>query len=282
MHQTALRPVRAGALALTSAALAAAGLAAPSNAQTRAADAPSAPVIVAHMGKNISLSRASVRAGKVTFVVRTGKGDHTMQIARLRHGYSMQQAGADINKAFGGDIDAINRVDNGVDFRGGAEARPGKAGEFTTSLGSGHYVVLDQSGPGLAMLDVHGTRVARRAPRTTGGIDIFTYGFATTGSLPHRGMVRLTNRSDQPHFVEFQHVKRGTTAKMVKRALMSPNQPSFALPGGTGTGVISPNRGQSFRYDLKPGRYLIACWWPDFKTGMPHAMMGMWKLIDLR
>lgn len=282
MHHTARHPLRTGALALTSAALAVGGLAAPSGAQTLRADAPAAPVIVAHMGKNITLSRTSVRAGRITFVVRTAKGGHTMQIARLRHGYTMQQAGADINKAFGGDVDAVNRVDNGVDFRGGAEAHPSRPGQFTTSLGRGHYVVLDQNGPGLAMLDVHGTRAPRRAPHATGAIDIFTYGFAPSGTLPHRGFVHLANRSDQPHFVEFQHVKRGTTPKMVRRALMGNSRPAWALPGGTGTGVMSPGRGQVFRYDLKPGRYLIACWWPDFKTGMPHAMMGMWKLITLR
>jgi hypothetical protein len=35
------------------------------------------------------------------------------------------------------------------------------------------------------------------------------------------------------------------------------------------------------RYDLPRGEYLIACFWPDRLTGMPHAFMGMWKLVQL-
>jgi hypothetical protein len=26
----------------------------------------------------------------------------------------------------------------------------------------------------------------------------------------------------------------------------------------------------------------VMCFWPDDETGMPHAFMGMWKLISLR
>ena len=29
------------------------------------------------------------------------------------------------------------------------------------------------------------------------------------------------------------------------------------------------------------GKYLVACFWPDYITGMPHFFMGMWKLINL-
>jgi len=25
----------------------------------------------------------------------------------------------------------------------------------------------------------------------------------------------------------------------------------------------------------------VACFWPDYFTGMPHAFMGMWKLVTL-
>jgi hypothetical protein len=34
-------------------------------------------------------------------------------------------------------------------------------------------------------------------------------------------------------------------------------------------------------YDLPAGEYLLACFWPDRFTGMPHFFMGMWKLINL-
>jgi hypothetical protein len=34
-------------------------------------------------------------------------------------------------------------------------------------------------------------------------------------------------------------------------------------------------------YDLPAGKYFIACFWPDYFTGMPHFLMGMWKLVTI-
>jgi hypothetical protein len=58
-------------------------------------------------------------------------------------------------------------------------------------------------------------------------------------------------------------------------------QPTFILPAHTGTGVVSPKFGEMFQYSLPRGEYLFACFWPDRLTGMPHAFMGMWKLVQL-
>ena len=45
--------------------------------------------------------------------------------------------------------------------------------------------------------------------------------------------------------------------------------------------MLTPGQHVAQYIDLPPGKYLIACFWPDFRTGMPHAFMGMWKLIQL-
>jgi hypothetical protein len=34
--------------------------------------------------------------------------------------------------------------------------------------------------------------------------------------------------------------------------------------------------------DVPAGKYLLACFWPDDDTGMPHFFMGMWKLVRVR
>ena len=91
-----------------------------------------------------------------------------------------------------------------------------------------------------------------------------------------------SDRSDQPHVVIFQHVKDGTTARQVRRALRSQQQPPWLLKANTSTGVLSPNRREVFHYNLPAGRYLLLCYWPDDDTGMPHYLMGMWKLVNLR
>ena len=88
------------------------------------------PTVVVHVsGKAVTLSTGHrVHAGRTLFKVVTRKGDHTLQIARLRNGYTLAQAGSDLGKAFSGDVKAINRVDRNIVFRGGAEARPNKPG----------------------------------------------------------------------------------------------------------------------------------------------------------
>jgi hypothetical protein len=54
------------------------------------------------------------------------------------------------------------------------------------------------------------------------------------------------------------------------------------LKGSTDSGVLSPDKGQTFKYRLPAGKYVAACFWPDSKTGMEHAAMGMFKVVHLR
>jgi hypothetical protein len=251
----------------------------------RATSAAKPQLVVAHMtASRIRLSDDTVHAGRILFRAVTKDGDHTVQLARLRPGYTIQQAGPDINKAFSGDVAAVNRVDKGISFRGGVEAHPGRPGSYSTVLTAGHYVVLDQNSDGLAMLTVTGSHVRQvRAPHR-GSVTAFTYGFDSTPRfLPANGWIRLANRADQPHFVEFQRVKPGTTPAMVRKTLaMNPqSRPSWALKVNFSTGVMSPGTAQVVQVALPPGRYVLMCFWPDDRTGMPHALMGMWKLVTV-
>jgi hypothetical protein len=244
------------------------------------------PVIKARVSGNaIRLSDDSVRAGRLMFKVVAVGGSHTLQIARLHPGYELDQAGADIEKAFGGDVDAIKRVDEGISFRGGAPARPKEPGWFSVTLKAGRYVLFDQDGNAVNFLDVHGTVAPRRHVHSDGRVTTFTYGFGNRPTrLPASGWLTMRNQSDQPHFVSMLRVKPGTTARDVRRYIASGAQdnPSWALKANTDSGVISPGSKEVLKVDLPAGRYVLACFWPDSKTGMPHFMMGMWKLVTLR
>jgi hypothetical protein len=252
---------------------------------TRATSATKTQVVVAHItASRIRLSDDTVHAGRIMFRAVTKDRTHLLQVARLRPGYTVQQAGADINKAFQGDVAAVNRVDDGVSFRGGVETHPSHPGRYSTVLTAGHYVVLDQDGGGLALLTVTGSHVRRAAAPHQGTVTAFTYGFANSPrTLPATGWVRLVNQADQPHFVEFQRVKPGTTARMVRKSMSTDPQgrPSWGLRLNVGTGVISPGTSQVVHMDLPAGHYLLMCFWPDNKTGMAHAVMGMWKLVTV-
>lgn len=80
-----------------------------------------------------------------------------------------------------------------------------------------------------------------------------------------------------------QQVKPSTTNKQVRRFIKSGSQrnPKWALKASTGAGVVSPGKSQLLDYDLPAGKYFLACFWPDYFTGNPHFMMGMWKLVRL-
>jgi hypothetical protein len=276
--------------ALGVAALSAAGMAvvATVGAEGAGASTPgNVPTVTVHMyAKSISLSTGStMHAGRTIFRVVTPKGDHELQIARLHKGYTLQQAGADLNKAFSGDVAAIRRVDSHITFRGGVESRPNHPGKFSTVLTAGSYVFTDQNSNVAKIIKVTGTPPVRKAVPRQSSITAFSYGFGTSSNtIPASGWTRIGNRSDQPHFVVFNHVKAGTTAAMVRKYFKSGSEapPAFALRASTSSGVISPYHHEVMRYNLPAGKYLIACFWPDDDTGMPHAYMGMWKLIWLK
>jgi hypothetical protein len=229
-------------------------------------------------------SSSSLHAGMIMFKVITAKGDHGLQIARLHAGYTLQEASVDLGKAFSGDVTAIRRVDSHITFRGGAETRPNNPGWFATTLYAGTYVFVDQNGNAHRFVTVFGTPPNRAAVPRDGSIAAFTYGWGVTpDSLPAGGWARVYNQADQPHFLVVQHVKQSTTGAEVRHFFNSgaQGQPSWILRGETSTGVISPFRSEVFHLNVGPGKYLIACFWPDDDTGMPHAFMGMWKLIQL-
>jgi hypothetical protein len=251
-------------------------------------------VVVAKISSSaINLSTPSVRAGKITFkVVDTkAKGQAVLQILRLHAGYTPLDLQSDIGQAFGGpgvtpaqQLAAIARLDDKVTWLSGASATRTRPGWFNISLAKGNYIIVDQDGAGFGQLNVHGTTVKRTAPSAHGAsIITYTYGFDTTGVLPHDGWVRTTNKADQPHFIVASRVKDGTTARQVARYIKSgaQGQPSWALKANSGLGVISPGKTGLWQIHLPKGEYLLQCFWPDRMDGAPHFFHGMWQLVHL-
>jgi hypothetical protein len=248
-----------------------------------------APTIKAKVtDKAIKLSTSSIHAGLVTFKVvdKKAKGSAVLQAFHLHPGYTLQQLSQDFGPAFSGDTAAIARLDDNVDWLAGAEAKSTKPGWFQERLTKGSYVFIDQNqqAPIFTVLTVRG-KVHKRTPVATHGkINIFTYGFEPRGAIRNNGWVKVDNRSDQPHFIELQRVKSGTTRGQVLKFLRSggQGQPSFAKRANSSFGVISPNRHAAWNLDLPKGRYALMCFWPDRATGMPHAVMGMVDMVNLK
>lgn len=276
-----------GAAAVTAASLGAAAVVGGSAAGASAR--AGIPTVTVHVGNGrIGVvggdGSPTLHAGRIHFRVITGGGDHILQILRLRHGYTLQDAGHDFGPAFSGNTAAIGRLDDNVIFRGGARALPDKPGSFVVTLRAGQFYFIDQNSNAVKAFRVVGTPPVRPTVPHAGQITAYSFGFgAVPETLPANGTLFFYNQADQPHFLEMQRVKDGTTDRQVKQFLANGarGNPPWALRAGTGAGVISPRFGQMLSYNLPAGEYLIACFWPDRFTGMPHFFMGMWKLIHL-
>jgi len=58
--------------------------------------------------------------------------------------------------------------------------------------------------------------------------------------------------------------------------------PPFATGGPSGgSDVESPGVSLQLTYNLPAGTYVLLCFVADDQTGMPHAMMGMHKVVVL-
>ena len=228
----------------------------------------------------------TLHAGRYIFRVTANSGDHALQLLKLSPGYSLAQAGADINNAFSGKLGAIHRVDTKIHWFGGAEAMPNHPGKFAETLYAGTYYAIDQNGNAMTKLRVVGTPPAGQGwvDQTSTIVARDGERWSTPATIPHAGWTLFRDGADEPHFIVLQQVKTSTTAAQVRQYLASGNEapPSWALAGSTSTGVISPDTQMLFHYNLPAGKYVLICWWPDDKTGMPHALMGMWKLITLK
>lgn len=225
----------------------------------------------------------TLRSGRYRFVVRSPKGSHAFQLLQFRGGYTPEQAQQDFEGAFGGDVAAVQRIDNGVLFLGGASARPNRPGSMVVKVSPGQYAAVDLNGPAVAMLNFVGKAPKQPKVSYEATYTAFTHGWAVSRNLPASGTVRFRNQSDQPHFLVIQRVKDSTTKKQIRRYINSGNQgqPPWALRAFADSGVVSGGRSQLIRYDLPPGKYVIACFWPDYFTGAPHVNTGMWDLVRL-
>ncbi|MGN6688523.1 MAG: hypothetical protein ACTHK1_13425 [Actinomycetales bacterium] len=233
----------------------------------------------------IRLSTHSIHAGYANITVKVTSGDHTLQLLKVYPHYGLAQAKRDIATLDSPkpNLAAIRRIDRGIHFLGGAEATAGHNALFGETLYQGTYYLIDQNGPAMTTLRVYGAVDHRAAPKLSGVVTAWGEDrFGGTTTLSRDGWVLFKNLTDEPHFLVFQHVKPGTTARQVKAALAAPNEPDFILDGGGSTGVISANTAQYFHLYAPAGEYVMLCFWPSDENGMPHAMMGMWRIVTVK
>ncbi len=104
--------------------------------------------------------------------------------------------------------------------------------------------------------------------------------FKTDGKL-EGNWISFENKSHEIHFMEADHVAKDTTAKDVRQGLTSQKDPEVDPPRW-----VLLRRAVTRHQDGAPPRgrlrqYLLICFMPsEEQDGVPHAMMGMWHLVN--
>lgn len=246
----------------------------------------------------------SAQAGLVAFHVRTDDANgHFLQAFRPHRGVTVRKVLADLRKAVDRNNPAtaargISAVRDDADVLGGAQVTPSVSETFTTPIGAGPVVLLDFT----AFLADPAHPVTRtlqlRQPKRGGSRDdlaAFPDSIVITRETPGgprfdvNGLRRATdnilvhNASDELHEMGLQPVRPGTTDGKIQ-AFFGGNgsgMPPFTGPS-LGLGVVSPGRTALLEtHHLPRGTYVLLCFVPDDKTGIPHVVEGMHKVVVL-
>ena len=224
-----------------------------------------------------------LHAGRAQLVVK-GKGNATVSFVTLKAGYRMPAFMKDATAAFSkNNVKAMKRLYAKTDAIGGLA--PGSTGTLFFPH-PGQYLAF-KGGRKISKPVVFqvGSMRHTRAPRVDGRV-IAADGPGWKGSsqFPAKGTLLFKNAATYPvlHFMSMQRVVEGTTVEQVLAALQSEQgpQPDWLLSGGLDTDVLAPGRAMTVDYDLAAGQYVVLCFMPDpAMHGMPHALMGMIKMI---
>ena len=286
----------AGALVLTTTALTTMG--GPVSAAT-----PSAPpvVTIAMTGAQVTISQATMRPGVVEFhvgktIVIPGDqgGPDTLSIIRTDH---LDQLVAAVPVLFGDPTDpaaaaaAVSAIKTihaiGTVYGGG-----NKGTVWQVNLPAGNYyaIAVNATAMGLAKpvgFTVAGTprnavlHATQAAVRAVGTVGHNRWEFDQPGGRAV-SWLRFTNKSHELHFLDMAGVDPSTTNAMVKKALNSPAEPKFFTGPNLNFDVLSPGVTVAIQAAMPAGTYLLTCFMPSEGDGMPHAMMGMYKLVDVK
>lgn len=112
----------------------------------------------------------------------------------------------------------------------------------------------------------------------------FSYRLSTTQVDSGLVATSLRNKGHQPHQAQIAKFKPGKGVADLQAVIKSGNVLAvLGLFSGFygGPNAILPGHSQATFEKLPPGHYLILCFVPDAKTGMPHFAMGMYAPFDV-
>jgi hypothetical protein len=256
-------------------------------------------------GSSASIDHATVWAGSIRFAVSTTNasssngGGSTISLFRLKKG----KTAADLMQGFKDEFSHDNaargtqELTAAATFRGLADVVVDSPEVVTEYLSPGTYYLLDlgntpKGPPSVTTLTVKeakdGMHIEQDSDLVSQTSVLATSAdrFVAPRKWPHEGTYTFRNTSKTLHFMIMQPVTEGTTDQMVsdyfKSAGPQSPPPPFLKKGPTGgNDVVSPGYSLQVSYDLPKGTYVLLCFVADDVTGMPHAVMGMHKVVVL-
>ncbi len=269
---------------ITSLAAVAIGLATAAVATAAPAGAATRPVTNVYVSKDGHISMpTTLYPGRAHFAV-IGPSVHNIQLVKPRHGAGKAQLIRD--------VDAANRgappvaLERDFRFTGGVN---GNTTMYKTLYPGTYYVadtrIRDLTPDRIVTLTVRPGPVIN-APAPTVGGEIRAVGEASWPDgpmpLPHDGFINFVNASDETHFVLLLQMRHGKTIRDVRDVLHDrASFPSVFTGRTASTGVLSAGGAMTFHVHVPSGRYALMCFWTDLETGMPHAFMGMYRVVYL-
>jgi len=257
-------------------------------------------ITVVGNGSSVRIDHTTVHAGTISFKVSSTNpasqngGGSTITLFRPKHGVTLAQVFADLREelsstpavAAKGSRDIVRDVS----LYGLADVIPGYPEIVTENLRHGTYYLMDLANysgkgqPKTTRLVVTGHAEARAPYGRVHVAATSTDRFIAPAWWPHHGTYLFRNVSDTIHFMAIVPVKDGTTDQQIQAYFSSGSQspPPFARNGPSGgNDVVSPGKTIAVSYNLPRGTYALLCFVADDVTGMPHAVMGMHKVIRL-
>jgi hypothetical protein len=261
-------------------------------------------VTIAVVGDQATISQSTIRPGIVEFHV--GKtftipgdegGPDTLSIVRTD---ALDQVLALLPAVFQGDrgnpaalaaaAESIRAIHALATWYGGANT----VGIWQVKLPAGNYYALGVQSTAIGMakpvqFTVAGAprpgsvRESQLGVKAVGTVGKNTWVVMQSSTQPIE-WVRFTNAARELHFLDLVAVKSITTNTMVKRSFQGPpgSPPKWFTGPDYRFDVISPGVTVSIKEAVKPGRHLVQCFMPSEADGMPHALMGMWKLLNVK
>jgi hypothetical protein len=242
----------------------------------------------------------SAEGGLVHFHISTDNPEgRQLQVFRPHQGVSLDKVLADLTKAIDESDPAtaaagINAFNKDAEALGGGFASPKVPVDVTEQISDGTVYLLDFS----AFLADPAHPVLKALELCDGdkdGLAPFPRGIVLQEKGPRfrvedvnqaNAPILVHNTTDEIHEMAIQPVKPGTTDAQIQAyfdALAHGQQPPSPFTGPpSGLGAISADHTALVQAENLPaGRYVLLCFVPDDENGIPHAFLGMHKVVQL-